>query len=74
MNFFITIFLALSLCVGSIPFTSVDKISVDTNHTASEVSVETEKKTIGILGGMGPLATADLMRKIIAVSDAKMCL
>ena len=71
MNFFITIFLALSLCVGSIPFTSADKISVDTNQTASEVSVETEKKTIGILGGMGPLATADLMRKIIAVTDAK---
>ncbi len=25
-----------------------------------------KKKTIGILGGMGPLATADLFEKIIA--------
>lgn len=29
-----------------------------------------EKKTIGILGGMGPLATADLYRKIILSTDA----
>ena len=28
------------------------------------------KKTIGILGGMGPLATADLYRKIILSTDA----
>ncbi|MBR4473986.1 MAG: amino acid racemase [Oscillospiraceae bacterium] len=28
------------------------------------------KKTIGILGGMGPLATADLYRKIIEQTDA----
>lgn len=28
------------------------------------------KKTIGILGGMGPLATADLYRKIVALTDA----
>ena len=28
------------------------------------------KKTIGILGGMGPLATADLFRKIIALTKA----
>lgn len=28
-------------------------------------------KTIGILGGMGPLATADLFRKIITLTDAK---
>ena len=25
-----------------------------------------EKKTIGIIGGMGPLATADLFEKIVA--------
>ena len=29
------------------------------------------KKTIGILGGMGPLATCDLMEKIIRHTDAK---
>ena len=29
-----------------------------------------EKKTIGILGGMGPLATADLFEKIIHATDA----
>lgn len=28
------------------------------------------RKTIGILGGMGPLATADLFRKIISLTDA----
>ncbi len=28
------------------------------------------KKTIGIIGGMGPLATCDLFRKIIEVTDA----
>lgn len=28
------------------------------------------KKTIGILGGMGPMATADLFRKIVACTDA----
>ena len=28
-------------------------------------------KTIGILGGMGPAATADLMMKIIEMTDAK---
>lgn len=28
------------------------------------------KKTIGILGGMGPMATADLFRKITALTDA----
>lgn len=28
------------------------------------------KKTIGILGGMGPMATADLFRKIVALTDA----
>lgn len=28
-------------------------------------------KTIGILGGMGPLATADLFRKIITLTDAE---
>ena len=28
------------------------------------------KKTIGILGGMGPLATADLFRKIVLMTDA----
>ena len=27
-------------------------------------------KTIGILGGMGPLATADLFRKITLLTDA----
>jgi len=30
-----------------------------------------DKKTIGIIGGMGPLATADLFQKIIALTDAK---
>ncbi len=29
------------------------------------------KKTIGIIGGMGPLATSDLFRKIVEVTDAK---
>ena len=29
------------------------------------------KKTIGIIGGMGPLATCDLMEKIIALTNAK---
>lgn len=29
-----------------------------------------KKKTIGILGGMGPLATADLFKKIIELTDA----
>ena len=28
------------------------------------------KRTIGILGGMGPLATADLFRKIVVLTDA----
>ena len=28
------------------------------------------KKSIGILGGMGPLATADLFRKIVTLTDA----
>lgn len=29
-----------------------------------------KKKTIGILGGMGPLATADLFQKIVSLTDA----
>lgn len=29
------------------------------------------KKTIGIIGGMGPLATADLFKKIITITPAK---
>ena len=28
------------------------------------------KKTIGIVGGMGPLATSDLFRKIVEITDA----
>ncbi len=28
------------------------------------------KKTIGILGGMGPLATADLFQKIVSLTAA----
>lgn len=32
---------------------------------------ENMKKTIGILGGMGPLATCDLFQKIIQVTDAR---
>ena len=28
-----------------------------------------EKKTIGILGGMGPLATADLFQKITLLTE-----
>ena len=30
----------------------------------------TEKKALGILGGMGPLATADLLHKVISLTDA----
>lgn len=30
-----------------------------------------ERKTVGIIGGMGPLATADLFRKIVENTDAK---
>lgn len=30
-----------------------------------------DKKTIGIIGGMGPMATADLFAKIINLTDAK---
>ncbi len=30
-----------------------------------------KKKSIGILGGMGPLATADLFRRIVELTDAK---
>jgi len=30
-----------------------------------------DKKVIGILGGMGPLATADLLKKIVLHTDAK---
>lgn len=32
--------------------------------------MNTQKKSIGILGGMGPLATADLFRKIVTLTDA----
>ena len=32
--------------------------------------METKKKTIGILGGMGPLATMDLYKKIILSTRA----
>ena len=35
-----------------------------------EHRAEDRKKTIGILGGMGPLATADLFRKIITLTRA----
>ena len=30
----------------------------------------TEKKIIGVIGGMGPLATVDLYRKIVEHTDA----
>ena len=30
-----------------------------------------KKKTLGIIGGMGAAATADLFQKIVAVTDAK---
>ncbi len=33
--------------------------------------MKTNKKTIGILGGMGPLATADLYKKIILSTEAR---
>ena len=33
--------------------------------------MKTKKKTIGILGGMGPLATADLYKKIILSTEAR---
>ena len=29
-----------------------------------------EKKSVGIIGGMGPMATADLFRKITALTKA----
>ena len=32
--------------------------------------MEGQKKSIGILGGMGPLATADLLRKIVILTKA----
>ena len=28
-------------------------------------------KTIGIIGGMGPMATVDLMKKVILATDAR---
>ena len=28
------------------------------------------KKVIGIIGGMGPMATADLFRKLVSLTDA----
>ena len=31
---------------------------------------DSDKKTIGIIGGMGPLATADMFHKIISLTDA----
>jgi aspartate racemase len=34
------------------------------------MSTDSAKKTLGIIGGMGPLATADLFYKIIAHTDA----
>ena len=34
------------------------------------MKTKTENKTIGIIGGMGPLATADLYRKIVMSTDA----
>ncbi len=36
------------------------------------MEVVTKKKTIGIIGGMGPMATVDMFRKIVALTDAKM--
>ena len=36
----------------------------------SAMQMENRKKTIGILGGMGPLATADLFRKVILLTEA----
>lgn len=72
MTKIISILLALCISMGSFFFTVPGSgTSADTNSSAIEVPVKSEKKTIGILGGMGPLATADLMRKIIAVTDAK---
>ena len=35
-----------------------------------EMDKTVKKKTIGILGGMGPLATADLFQKIISITEA----
>ena len=32
---------------------------------------QSEKKTVGIIGGMGPLATCDLMEKIIRLTKAR---
>lgn len=33
-------------------------------------NVQKDKKTLGIIGGMGPLATADLFHKIVSLTDA----
>ena len=75
----IALFLALCLCMGLTPFACADELSAEeaslpAEPSATDISVETEenagRKTIGILGGMGPLATADLMRKIITVTKA----
>ena len=59
MKKIIAIFLVLILCTCPVSYAIAEEMSA------------TEAKTIGILGGMGPLATTDLMRKIIAVTDAK---
>ena len=72
MKKLISIFLIFILCIVPISSAIADEMSIDVMHNATEeTSSETEKKTIGILGGMGPLATTDLMRKIINVTDAK---
>ncbi len=39
-------------------------------HNNTSLRDEFMKKTIGILGGMGPMATADLFQKIVSLTDA----
>lgn len=46
---------------------------IQAEATATKIVFEGDdlmKKTIGILGGMGPMATADLFQKIVACTDA----
>ncbi len=43
--------------------------SIEYLYTAARI-MSAKKKTLGIIGGMGPMATADLFHKIIANTDA----
>ena len=67
MKIFAFIVSTLSLLFASIP----SVFAGETSYETEQIPAKATTKEIGILGGMGPLATADLMRKIIAVTDAK---